>query len=296
MSFEFDPQKFIKSQGRSQDLQSCMHDYLSGAPPSVGAERTRKFLVLQTPQMAGNGPSRVFILVPWPLANLRHLNFYVEKGHIFNLRKSGGGTCPLCPPGSAALDRTRNVVARGIADLSPQACAQLPSIDVMSRDVRRQRQTNDPPVPAPDDKLFDIPDEFRSTNDGRLFLRYDNGRDDRILLFATQRSMDFLSTCHHWFMDGTFKSSPPQFAQIYTVHRLRRGRNIPTAYALLPNRREETYVELLRQVQQLTLVAPTSVLTDFEVGAMNAIKTVYPAANVQGCFFHLCQSIHRRVQ
>ncbi|XP_071853383.1 uncharacterized protein [Apostichopus japonicus] len=192
--------------------------------------------------------------------------------------------------------RTRNVVARGIANLSPQACAQLPGIDVMSRDVRCQRQTNDPPVPAPDDKLFDIRDEFRSTNDGRLFLRYENGRDDRILLFATQRSMDFLSTCHHWFMDGTFKSSPPQFAQIYTVHGLRRGRNIPTAYALLPNKREETYVELLRQVQQLTLVAPTSVLTDFEVGAMNAIKTVYPEANVQGCLFHLCQSIHRRVQ
>ena len=30
------------------------------APPSVGEERTRKFLALQTPQMAGNGTSRVF--------------------------------------------------------------------------------------------------------------------------------------------------------------------------------------------------------------------------------------------
>ncbi|PIK41404.1 hypothetical protein BSL78_21753 [Apostichopus japonicus] len=33
---------------------------ISGAPPSVGAERTIKFLALQTPQIAGNGTSRVF--------------------------------------------------------------------------------------------------------------------------------------------------------------------------------------------------------------------------------------------
>ena len=39
----------------------CQEDYLSGAPPSVGAERTRKFLVLQTLQMAGNGTSRRFL-------------------------------------------------------------------------------------------------------------------------------------------------------------------------------------------------------------------------------------------
>ncbi|KAJ8034625.1 Neurotrypsin [Holothuria leucospilota] len=35
-------------------------DHLSRTPPSVGAERTRKFLALQTLQMAGNGTPRVF--------------------------------------------------------------------------------------------------------------------------------------------------------------------------------------------------------------------------------------------
>ena len=43
-----------------EGVRHARQDYLSGAPPSVGAERTRKFLALQTPQMAGNGTSRVF--------------------------------------------------------------------------------------------------------------------------------------------------------------------------------------------------------------------------------------------
>ena len=58
--------KFDFKQARNQFLprlegvRHARYDYLSGAPQSVGAERTRKFLALQTPQMTGNGTSRVF--------------------------------------------------------------------------------------------------------------------------------------------------------------------------------------------------------------------------------------------
>ena len=46
-------------------------------------------------------------------------------------------------------------------------------------------------------------------------------------------------------MDGTFATVPEQFLQFYTVHDLHRGRNAVGAYGLFPNKRIETYIELI---------------------------------------------------
>lgn len=37
--------------------------------------------------------------------------------------------------------------------------------------------------------------------------------------------------------------------------------------------------------------SPKSIMFDFEKGAMNAAKCVFPAVDIKGCFFHVCQSI-----
>ena len=34
----------------------------------------------------------------------------------------------------------------------------------------------------------------------------------------------------NWIMDGTFKSSPVQFTQLYTIHGLSAGRNVVGSY------------------------------------------------------------------
>lgn len=35
--------------------------------------------------------------------------------------------------------------------------------------------------------------------------------------------------------------------------------------------------------------------TDFEIAAINAIGAIIPGARIQGCFFHLSQSVYRKV-
>ena len=91
---------------------------------------------------------------------------------------------------------------------------------------------------------------------GQQFLLYDNGRPDCILLFGTDESFHFLSNSRDSFLDGTFKSSPFQFMQLYSVHRLTNHRNIVGAYALLQNKKRATYVEMLTEVQRLTYARP----------------------------------------
>jgi hypothetical protein len=54
--------------------------------------------------------------------------------------------------------------------------------------------------------------------------------------------------CNNWFVDGTFKSSPILFTQIYTIHVLTAYLLTPTVYALLPNKLQNTYVSFLKDV------------------------------------------------
>ena len=132
---------------------------------------------------------------------------------------------------------------------------------------------------------------------GHQFLVYDNGRPDRILLFGRDEGFRFLSNSQDWFLDGTFKSSLVQFMQLYTVHRLTNRRNIVGEYALLPNKRRATYVEMLTEIQRLTHNAmPHSLMTDFESSMLSAFNQIYPGIPQVGCLFHLAKNAFRRVQ
>ena len=85
--------------------------------------------------------------------------------------------------------------------------------------------------------------------------------------------------------------------QLYTVHGLTNHRNIVGAYALLPNKRRATYVEMLTEVQRLTRNAiPHSLMTDFESSMLSALNQIYPGIPQVGCLFHLAKNIFRRVQ
>ena len=53
---------------------------------------------------------------------------------------------------------------------------------------------------------------------------------------------------------------------------------------------------MLREVMQMVSAAvPRKVLVDFEKAAMDAFSITFPQATVTGCYFHLCQSVMRKV-
>ena len=116
-----------------------------------------------------------------------------------------------------------------------------------------------------------------------------------MLVFSTENNLTVLASCKHYFMDGTFKTMPVIFDQLYTIHGMKNGYVIPLVYALLPNKRQETYSNFLRTVKT---IAPTldveSVNTDFEPAIVKAIKEELPSSNHYGCFLHLCQCVYRK--
>ena len=62
---------------------------------------------------------------------------------------------------------------------------------------------------------------------------------ERMLIFGTQENLESLKTNNAlWLCDGTFKVSPIQFYQLYTIHIQIGGFYPPCIYALLSNKRE----------------------------------------------------------
>ena len=69
--------------------------------------------------------------------------------------------------------------------------------------------------------------------------------------------------CDHWYADGTFKAAPPLFTQIYTIHAVKYNSTIPTVFALMPNKSQDTYVRLFNAIKDLEPnLNPISIMTD----------------------------------
>ncbi|KAL8622340.1 hypothetical protein ACOMHN_043344 [Nucella lapillus] len=78
----------------------------------------------------------------------------------------------------------------------------------------------------------------------RSFLLANDGDDDKMLVFSTDKNLEILSASRDFYMDGTFSVSPHLFSQLYTLHVMFLGQMIPVVFALLANKAQNTYTRL----------------------------------------------------
>ena len=117
------------------------------------------------------------------------------------------------------------------------------------------------------------------------------------MIFVSDDDLEFLSTCSHWFADGTFRVSPPGYDQLYTIHGFINGEVFPAVYALLTARTQAIYERFLQEIVALKPdMNPVSLVVDFELASIRAFKHTYPELTVVGCMFHFGQCVWRRLQ
>lgn len=198
-------------------------------------------------------------------------------------------------------ESTQQILTACSNSVSAAAAAQLPTTKTMRKDVQRARLRagNVPPNPCSLAEL-DLPAAYRTTIDGDAFVLHDSGADDgddRMILFSTHEFMSKLELCDHWFADGTFKTVPRLFAQLYTIHAVVDEQVIPMVFALLPSKTQTTYERMLDATIELYPdLSPETVMMDFEIAAINAFRSRFPNVRVRGCFFHLSQNVYKHVQ
>ena len=100
--------------------------------------------------------------------------------------------------------------------------AEVPDRLNLRKQISRTRLRNLPPNPFRLSDLQDILTQHQQTLNGSNFLLYDSLDDDnddigRILIFATADNLVQLFKCNVWFVDGTFKTAPSLFFQLFPI-------------------------------------------------------------------------------
>ena len=185
----------------------------------------------------------------------------------------------------------RAIVQAALVQVGEEVAARCRSNENLANTVRRKRRADEAFPPPPIHRHgFDIPPALGQ----RLLV--DTGREDhqRILIFG---DIERLARHDSWFQDGTFKVAPEILYQAYTIHVAVRSSVIPSIYALLPNKTRHTYDRMWSEIKNLHAgLNPRRIMSDFEKAAIDSVKTALPNVSVTGCYFHLGQSLWRKVQ
>jgi transposase-like protein len=68
-------------------------------------------------------------------------------------------------------------------------------------------------------------------------------------------------------------------------------------YVLLNNKQQATYKRVFEKLMEIEpTLRPESIVSDFEISAMNAINEVFPNAQITGCMFYLAQNLWKKIQ
>jgi hypothetical protein len=95
--------------------------------------------------------------------------------------------------------------------------AALPKVTSIRDNITRNRNKI---IGYSKETRFDIPESLKYDKNGNLFLRFDSGMEDenRYIIFYTKFKEEKFKTMDVFIIDGTFKSSPPEFNQLVTIH------------------------------------------------------------------------------
>ena len=84
--------------------------------------------------------------------------------------------------------------------------------------LQKHRRKNVPPLPS--SYNFEVPLLYQHTWSGQQFIVADIQRrrvGGRLIIFGSNEQLDMLFDSSCWFCDGTFKTTPTMFEQVYII-------------------------------------------------------------------------------
>ena len=200
-------------------------------------------------------------------------------------------------------EKPGQILSTHLAGITPEIRCAVGNLDSLKRNIRNVQKGTHPKEPDSLSEL-EIEGEWSETSTGQRFLVHDSGKksSQRVIVFASNEGIRQLAMKGEWYMDGTFKTAPKLFKQLYVI-RARLGQSAVTcAYALLTGKSQELYEEMLQAISRTAeelgfTLDPESVHLDFERPVISAVKNTFGShVNTKGCFYHLTQSTWRKVQ
>ncbi|XP_025208149.1 uncharacterized protein LOC112603676 [Melanaphis sacchari] len=144
-----------------------------------------------------------------------------------------------------------------------------------------KRRKNLPPYPTSSEDAITKINEFQDADflmfRGEKFVHLPE--DSTFICLTTKENLQCLTSCTDVFTDGTFEYAPKFFLQLYTIHGYKNG----------------IYAHLVICEKQSLIFKIKILHIDFEIGAIEAVKEVFPAVQIKTCRFHLGQAWWRKI-
>lgn len=191
----------------------------------------------------------------------------------------------------------------------------VPKPASLARDLRRLKQTtlNYPPAPGlPCDIVNMLPDHLKEIAAGEQWVVFCGGLSDEydptdpaqkeepiaIICVSQHASQTRLPMSADHLGDGTFKTAPTHFLQLYTIFsRNEGGLVLPAVFSFLPRKSMEWY-RLMWEVifeQMGSFTGPDSFIMDFELAVRNSLLEIATGSiKIIFCWFHFRKNVRAK--
>ena len=158
---------------------------------------------------------------------------------------------------------------------------QIPDFSQVKSTLYRVKASQCPPIPH-NIQQVQINGMFVQPFLGeRYLLHLDNGI--RVAIFATDFELRQMGNAQTLYVDGTFKTAPNPYKQLFTVHYEFMDRVVPLAVAFLSGKTQPHYDTvmnvLLQEIRRVTgnnVVNVQTVVSDFEQAVFNSVRAAFP--------------------
>ena len=164
--------------------------------------------------------------------------------------------------------------------------------------VSRARKQLLPALPHSIQAVQVLP-EWAKTSSGKQFL-LSNDTKNGVTIFSTKKFME-LASCETILSDGTFKTAPDPYFQIYTIFGDFENRKIPLVFALLTGKTSDHYKVMLNILKEKMekidkVFKADNILSDYVSGFKAAVAKFFPESRHIGCYFHFTQALVKNLR
>ncbi|KAG0422639.1 hypothetical protein DMUE_6192, partial [Dictyocoela muelleri] len=108
----------------------------------------------------------------------------------------------------------------------------------------------------------------------------------KYLILATESNMDHLNDSNIWIAEGTFRSFPSEYKQLYVIFASVMGIFVSIVYALLDGKTISHYDKLFIILKKyLKNEVPRTIIVDNEHAVQTSFLNNFPKGRVYLCFF-----------
>lgn len=174
-----------------------------------------------------------------------------EKSHVLTARAHIKDAAMFTKNKPCQILQTQQATAGNLAvAISPH----MPTKNALRKVISRVRHIGKPKEPQTLDEI-NIPEELKNTISAKKFMQREIDIGDiKLLIFTTEDDMRCLERCKYWMADGTFKTAPGMFMQLFTIHGCiggMEGQTQPRVYVLMTRRTNECYDQIMQALNEI---------------------------------------------